>query len=92
MSSKLTARQRDKLLESAQNAITFTVEGSGNFPVDMLRYDICWPATEGDSHQVATPEGVSEASRTSRVVTLKGLKAPTLARWRSFGWMVVEES
>ena len=41
-----TKRQKDKLIEAAQNAIEFTVRGTGEFPTDMLRYDCCWPATE----------------------------------------------
>lgn len=32
--------------------ITFDVRGTGAFPVDMLRYDACWPASEADSHRM----------------------------------------
>lgn len=81
--SKLTTRQRDKLIEAGQAAITFDVEGRGDFPLDMLRYDLCWPATEDDSRLVA------HAVRTAdRPVRLRGLKLPTVARWASFGWKV----
>ena len=49
MHHKLTAKQKDKLVEAAQNALIFEVQGRGEFPLDMLRYDLCWPATEGDA-------------------------------------------
>lgn len=81
---KMTARQKDKLIEAAQNAIEFQVQGHGTFPMDMLRYDICWPASEWDSGRLP-----GEAGHV-RTITLKGLKPPTFARWRSFGWEVVE--
>ena len=89
MATKLTARQKDKLIEAAQNAITFTVTGRGNFPHDMLRYDICWPAHEGESNKLTKTSGPLEEART---ITLRGLTGPTFARWRSFNWEVVEVS
>lgn len=39
---------------------TFTVEGTGMFPVDMLRRDECWPKTE----QNDSPEILSAPRRT----------------------------
>ena len=39
---------------------TFTVEGTGMFPVDMLRYDNCWPRTEQDD----SPEVLAAPPRT----------------------------
>ena len=83
----MTARQKDKLIEAAQNAITFTVVGKGAFPLDMLRYDTCWPGREVDSGLVAHDFAGIDQSRT---VNLKGLKVPTIARWRSFGWEVID--
>lgn len=62
---------------------TFTVEGGGDFPFDMLRYDACWPYSEGyDSTALAVGSG--------RVV-LQSTKesGPTPARWASFGWRVI---
>ena len=32
---------------------SFTVQGSGEFPIDMLRHDSCWPAQPADSALVA---------------------------------------
>jgi hypothetical protein len=83
--TKLTTRQRDKLIEAAQNAIEFTVEGKGMFPLDMLRYDLCWPAGGGDAAHIG---GTYEAA--SRQIRMRGLKPPTVGRWASFGWTVVE--
>jgi hypothetical protein len=88
MTTKLTARQRDKLIEAAQNAVTFDVEGKGSFPIDMLRYDLCWPATGEDSSMI---EAVVHP-RLTRQIRMRGLKPPTVARWASFGWTVVEVS
>lgn len=85
MTTKLTARQKDKLIEAAQNAIEFSVQGSGAFPMDMLRYDLCWPATETDANML----GTVGAFGTNRTISLKGLKPPTSNRWASFSWRVV---
>jgi hypothetical protein len=82
MTTKLTTRQRDKLIEAAQNAPVFTVVGSGQFPFDMLRYDHCWP-TWGDQSGLLT-------HTEQRRITLSGLTGPTPARWASFGWKVVD--
>jgi hypothetical protein len=89
MTTKLTTRQRDKLIEAAQNAIEYEVTGTGDFPADMLRYDLCWPASEADSRSIGAYFGHHVTPRT---IKLKGLKTPTPARWASFGWTVVEES
>jgi hypothetical protein len=81
MTTKKTARQLDKLIEAAHSAIEFTVQGTGEFPFDMLRYDKAWPATEEMSSLLSQTH--------NRVIFLKGLKTPTLGRWASFGWVVV---
>jgi hypothetical protein len=77
-----TQKQKDKLIEAAQQAFTFTVEGPGNvtFPFDMLRYDLCWPKSETDSGMLT--------SDWPRTIELRGLKEPTVRRWASFGWTV----
>jgi hypothetical protein len=75
-------------------AKTFTVEGGWPFPVDMLRYDVCYPATEQDSVEMATAcdhRALKMSSRPIRRVTLNtlGINRPTVGRWESFGWKVV---
>ena len=61
----------------------YFVTGAGRFPTDMLRYDRAWPAEEAalnrDTHPGADPV---------RTVRVRGLSAPTDARWISFGWRV----
>lgn len=69
--------------------ITFVVQGTGQFPIDMLRYDSCIPATEADSQAI---ESAHRPQRTPRRVTLalRGhATAPTRGRWESFGWSIV---
>ena len=63
------------------------VEGSGEFPYDMLRYDNCTPARERDSYEMVTPDWV--AGRRRLIVRRQdGLKW-TPNRWNSFGWQVM---
>jgi len=88
MSKKLTNAQQDKLLGAAQGAIHFVVEGNGGFPLDMLRYDLCWPASETDSRLIEASKRDEYRGRV-RAISLKGLKYPTERRWESFGWGVV---
>ena len=68
----------------------FSVTGSGQFPVDMLRYDRCSPLTETDSAKIiASMEHGPD--RREIAVTHFGTSAgwaPTYDRWRSFGWTV----
>ncbi len=34
---------------------TYLVEGSGPFPIDMLRYDMSWPFDSSDSGRISSP-------------------------------------
>jgi hypothetical protein len=62
------------------------VVGSGEFPIDMLRYDSCCPNEEGDSHRM----GWSEQKR---IVALRRFAPEDCApseRWdRGFHWKPV---
>lgn len=60
----------------------YTVEGRGDFPTDMLRYDMCWPV-DGDA--VSALIGTER-----REVRLRGIARPTTGRWSSFLWAVQE--
>lgn len=66
--------------------IYYVVQGSGDFPIDMLRYDRSCPASESDSHQI-------ERFELRRVALTRfsaaGKSGPNEARWKSFGWRVV---
>lgn len=63
-----------------------------NFPVDMLRYDSCYPRTMEDSIKVGVP------AREYWGVTLECVHAgklrnyPTAPRWATLGWVVVPNS
>lgn len=68
----------------------YTVEGVGDFPLDMLRHDRAYPA---DAESVAAIlKGLAWAavkrSRTPLRVSLCADRAPMVERWRSFGWTV----
>lgn len=62
------------------------VVGSGPFPIDMLRYDCCSPATEEDSHLI---ERSMEGWTKWEVCVKSELKREwTAGRWQSFGWSI----
>lgn len=73
---------------------TFTVEGTGSFPTDMLRYDQCWPTNEShDSKAIANSFSEHNIGAPWKIgLTTVGLAAPTVDRWASFGWKVIPES
>ena len=68
------------------------VEGSGEFPYDMLRYDACWPRTEQDAHQMNLAATCQGDVRRVELLTYKEYKSwqPTVGRWHSMGWKVIE--
>ena len=59
----------------------YVVTGRGDFPLDMLRYDRCWPMSSSD---VARLEHLT--SREPRSVLMMSYDKPTIERWSSFGW------
>lgn len=68
----------------------FTATGSGKFPVDMLRYDGCFP--DDQESAVSIGYGRRDCPRGKRTVNLcmavrNKQQSPTDARWRSFGWI-----
>jgi hypothetical protein len=75
-----------------QKRIQFTVEGSGAFPFDMLRYDQAFPARESpDSYLIGLNNLAGDEYFGARQVTLLSdcPHAPTINRWKSFNWRVV---
>ena len=58
------------------------------FPLDMLRYDHCDPATSADASKVQQKR--STKGETVTLMTLYNRKA-TAERWLSFGWQVTED-
>mgnify|MGYP001613391845 CR=1 FL=1 len=72
-----------------------TVQGKGPFPIDMLRYDDCTPATEVNARHIQRSyerEAWKEATQIElHRFSFDGRKATT-ARWASFGWKVIADS
>lgn len=70
------------------------VEGRGSFPVDMLRYDACIPATESDANIIASSQYDPDPTTPTRVqlrrFAASKASRPTDGRWSSFGWQVVD--
>ncbi len=73
------------------------VVGSGPFPVDMLRYDVCYPDTQEDATAIVHSVKILPLEDRPTSVTLvqaSAFKQPnwTPLRWRSFGWTLEEVS
>ena len=70
----------------------FTVRGSYPFPLDMLRRDECFPATEQDAAKIADtydePSLVVEV-RLAQYVPLGRRDTVTTRRWESRCWKVL---
>lgn len=64
---------------------TFKAAGGGEFPVDMLRYDRCYPRASEDAGRLCLGNLDRKEKRT---VELVSDQTPTAARWSSFGWTV----
>lgn len=68
-----------------------TVEVRGPFPLDMLRYNRCWPVSEEDVQ--AMIRSLASPPKQPYRVTLKALSRSAehwaKARWESFGATVV---
>jgi hypothetical protein len=70
----------------------FTVRGNGFFPIDMLRYDHCYPSTEKDSAMIIDSFFHQRLSREWEVNLMTNSSKPnvlTKERWESFGWKIV---
>ncbi len=77
----------------------FTVEGTGQFPFDMLRYDACFPLNENEANSLVYPDhtGRHGANRNPDALGRRSFRlqrvspnpsGPTERRWESFGWHV----
>lgn len=77
----------------------FTVEGTGEFPFDMLAHDACYPTTTEDAMAMllALPRrwprrGVmadsDEPRKVHRIRLASAAHRPAVDRWKSFGWSV----
>jgi len=67
----------------------YYVNGRGAFPIDMLRHDLCWPATGEDAAKI--DDAAKPELRVGRyTVKINSYREPRIGRWESFGWKVVE--
>jgi len=71
----------------------YTVTGRGTFPDDMLRYDraVTISGQVSDPNKNRKPGDPWSPGEIREVVVL-GDRKPTVARWNSFGWGVMEVS
>ena len=72
----------------------FTVRGYSAFPLDMLRYDACYPDRQEDVAELHATLDVHELhgrlhAKQPFVVQLKSNHPPEPARWASFSWKVI---
>lgn len=70
----------------------FTVRGGMRFPLDMLRYDGCWPASGEDASTIGEMIGPYKDRPQVAEVELVSTRPPTEGRWASFSWYVVKQS
>lgn len=70
----------------------FVVSGAGEFPFDMLRFDMCWPVTGHDVAMVTLTRETAGEFPGKRSVKMACVQrgGPTVDRWASFGWIVTE--
>ena len=68
----------------SDNDKRYAVYGTGRLPLDMLRYDSAWPATEIDANRADAQDWDSGA----KIIIMQGKREPTERRWESFGWSV----
>ncbi len=66
----------------------FVVKGRGRFPLDMLRYDNCMPATGTDWDSVMETVRGEREVRLVMYFPVGNSGVPTNGRWASFGWEV----
>jgi hypothetical protein len=72
----------------------FRVKGTQTpFPVDMLRFDECWPETVQDSEKIKTSFGFRHGRRVRWEITLLSNRdnVPTTDRWQQFAVEVCSE-
>lgn len=68
------------------------VSGSLAFPIDMLRYDGAWPASEEESYKIAASVRHETEGRIEVELYVQGPlnRYPCIGRWDSFSWDVIE--
>lgn len=83
-------RVRQYLLDAGERPrvlYEYYVTGGGQFPLDMLRYDRCWPAGGEDAAKL---DWTGQPG--FRSVKMQSHREPTIDRWSSFQWSVGEKA
>jgi hypothetical protein len=77
----------------------FQVKGKYPFPLDMLRYDSCFPYSQEDVVKIQINLDLHSSHCSSPETTIMLMRCvetkadiPTKDRWNSFGWAVIAES
>jgi len=87
------------MARKTHSVVTIEVAGRGEFPMDMLRYDMACPVRGDDAARIGLQahayelDGVEPDTVTwNNPIRLHvfSVTGPTLARWLSFGWSVRE--
>lgn len=70
-----------------------TFKGIHRFPLDMLRYDECWPEDTKDAVRIQDSWNFNVAIGNVFFITVKKNSELgfNLDRWRSFGWLPVDD-
>jgi hypothetical protein len=76
----------------------FIVSGVTPFPLDMLRYDACYPVEQDSVAEIESSRDSQDRAarrlenwnKQYRVMLCSHVNSPTDARWSSFGWRVLD--
>ena len=76
----------------ASRLFRITVSGVGRFPLDMLRYDGCYPETGADVSALDRSLSAGFEPSEVKLLHLDDNKkwVPTEGRWQSFLWKVIK--
>lgn len=75
-----------------QRLYEFAVTGKLTFPLDMLRYDCCYPAGSEDAAKIENSFDGFAHHKEFQTIKLIGQHRPTEGRWSSFSWSVDPKS
>jgi hypothetical protein len=78
-------------MSRARSMTRFTVQGLYKFPIDMLRYDSCWPADTRSAQDIELSQTHTPERGTYQITLLTWSTGITPARWASFGWTVTSQ-
>jgi hypothetical protein len=79
-------------MTAARSMTQFTVQGRDPFPMDMLRYDACWPSDTGSALAIGWSHSHDPDRLGTHKITMNTWKVGiTPERWGSFGWTVISQ-